>query len=859
MPSQNHQDAQPVLQAVPAVLDALDRHSAAVLVAPPGTGKTTGVPPAIAAHHEGRGPCHRTVVVVPRRMAARAAAKRMAENAGEVVGGRFGYSVRDDRAVGPRTVVEAVTPGLLLRRIQADPELTGTTTVILDEFHERSLDLDLLLALLLDVRDGLREDLRLLVMSATLDVTAVAGVLGDRTPVISVEAPLHPVTTHWRAGSAHEPITRRVAEVVVEAVGRTEGDVLVFLPGRAEITATARLLSGRLGTTPRVLELHGSLSGRRQDEILSRRPSEARRVILSTSIAETSLTVPGVRTVVDSGLRRYRAVSPATGVPTLRTGAVSLSGADQRRGRAAREAPGTCFRLWSRSDEELRRRHDPPEITVADLSPLLLTTTAWGASSPEELTWLDPPTTGALATARTLLGDLGAIDASARLTAHGRSLAAFGFHPRVAAIAAHSAAIGARRVGAEVLAVLDHTRSTRVDLADEVRRIRSGTSTVPAREVQAWSRRIERVAGTGDANGPATDGPATDGPGGRLDATIASVVLAGYADRLARRRDDRRSVYLLRHGGEVELPAVERHLQDAPWLVVIDLDARSDAARPGRIHLAAGIDGAQVEDLISRAGRAGAIDLHVTHTWDPSDGSTATSTTRRLGAITLDVTRRRSIPIEALEHEVTVLIAEKGPSVLRHWCGLSNMLARIAFMRARDPRGGWPDLSEEYLARSAPRWVPILIARATSAGSGNSSPGCNDVEVSGFDPGPAAIEGAILTGHPTGLRRQLDRHVPEAWKHPDGRSFKLGYGAVDGDPGSVLLSVRLRDLLGVDEHPSVGGDLRVTVELLSPAGRALQRTDDLPGFWRGSYTQVRSEMRGRYPKHPWPERPWEGR
>lgn len=846
--SRDHLSPQPVLTAVPAVLDALDHHATAVLVAPPGTGKTTGVPPAIAAHREVRGPGGRTVVVVPRRMAARAAAKRMADNAGEAVGGRFGYSVRDDRAVSRRTVVEAVTPGLLLRRIQADPALTGVATVILDEFHERSLDQDLLLALLLDVRHGLREDLRILVMSATLDVTAVAGVLGDRTPVVSIEAPLHSVTTHWRPGSAHDPISRRVAEVVVEAVGTTEGDVLVFLPGRAEIGATARLLSGHLGDAVKVLELHGSLSSGEQDAVLSRRRSEARRVILSTSIAETSLTVPGVRTVVDSGLRRYQEVSPATGIPTLRTGAVSLSGADQRRGRAAREAPGTCFRLWSRSDEELRRRHDPPEITVADLSPLLLATTAWGASSPGDLQWLDPPPTHALGTARTLLGELGAIDPSSRLTPHGRTLAAFGFHPRVAAMATHAVSIYEHDVAAEVLAVLDRTAPSQVDLTEEVRRIRAGSSAVTSREVRSWIRRIERVAGSTEVEDPAITG--TEGP---LDSAIASVVLAGYADRLARRRADRKSVYLLRHGGEVELPREERHLQESPWLVVIDLDARSESEGPGRIHLAVAVEDNQVDDLLRRAERTGEIEVLVEHRWDPSDGSTTTSTTRRLGAITLDSTRRRGIPLDALEREVTALIAEQGPSVLRAWHELSNLLARFAFIRAHDPQGDWPDLSENALARSAPRWVRALIGLVTSTGSGDG----NDVR--SFDPDRRAIEAALLTGLPSGLRRQLDHHVPEVFKHPEGRRLRLEYGGVDGDPGSVLLTVRLQDLLGVDDHPSVGRGIPITVELQSPAGRVLQRTNDLHAFWRGTYAQVRAEMRGRYPKHSWPERPWEGR
>lgn len=838
----------PLLRATPELLAALDDHGTAVLVAPPGTGKTTGVPPAIAAHRNTGGADERIVVVVPRRMAARTAARYMADNVGETVGRRFGYSVRDDRAVSRRTIVEAVTPGLLLRRVQADPALTGTTTVILDEFHERSLDQDLLLALLLDVRHGLRGDLRLLVMSATLEAAAVAEVLGDPTPVVTVEAPIHPVTTHWRPGNVHEPISRRVAEVVVEAVGSNDGDVLVFLPGRAEIAATARQLGGRLGTDTRVLELHGSLSARQQDDVLSRPSRGPRRVILATSVAETSLTVGGVRTVVDSGLRRYQEVSRATGVPTLRTGVVSRSGADQRRGRAAREAPGTCYRLWSRVDDELRRRHDPPEITTAELSPLLLATTAWGASSPAELTWLSPPPASALHAASALLGELGAIDRSGLLTRLGSSMAAFGFHPRVAAMALRSVTADARDVAAEVLAVLDHSRSIKVDLAEEVRRIRSGCSIVPDREVQGWRRRIERAAAVGDADGST----AADTPG-RLEGAIASIVIAGYADRLARTRRERPGVYLLRHGGEVELPRGERHLQDAEWLAVIDLDARSDSKGPGRIHLAAALDDAQVDGIVSRAEEAGAIGSRVTCTWDPTDGSTTTTAARSLGAITIGTAKRRSIPRDALTREVTARIAVSGPSVLRNWGELSHLLSRLGFARSQDPHRGWPDLSEESLADLASRWVPTLITLGTIAGS---EPGD---EIRGFDPDRSAIEGALMTEVPDDLRRRLDRLAPESWARPDGRRFRLAYGALDGDPASVLLSVRLQDLLGVDDHPTVGGDIRVTVELLSPAGRALQLTKDLPGFWRGAYAQVRSEMRGRYPKHAWPERPWEGR
>ncbi|MEZ5237877.1 MAG: helicase-related protein, partial [Microthrixaceae bacterium] len=400
-----------------------------MFVAPPGTGKTTGMPPALAGRPHG--PDRRMVVVVPRRMAARAAA-RMAAMSGETVGQTFGYSVRDDRRVGRRTVVEMVTPGLLLRRVQSDPALEGISTVLLDEFHERSLDQDLLLALLVELRGAIRQDLGLVVMSATLDVAPVRSLLGALTddggevPLIEVSSPVHPIDTHWRPGSAHDRISDRVRDVVLEAMGDQEGDVLAFLPGRGEISATARGLRDRLGRTgsgrgargaaAEVIELHGTSPAAVQEMVLEPRAAGPRRIVLATAVAETSITVPGVRVVVDSGLSRFQSFDPGTGLPALRTGSVSLSTAEQRRGRAGREAPGHCYRLWARRDEELMRAHDPPEITRADLAGLLLATSVWGASSPSELKWLDPPPKAAVDAARVLLAELGALDDDGRPT-----------------------------------------------------------------------------------------------------------------------------------------------------------------------------------------------------------------------------------------------------------------------------------------------------------------------------------------------------------------------------------------------------------------------------------------------------------
>ncbi len=766
----------PVLEALDDLAVALARHGSAVLVAPPGTGKTTGIPPALIRHspelvHDAQ---HRIVVVVPRRMAARAAAGRMATSAGESVGDRFGYSVRDDRSVSDRTVVEVVTPGLLLRRIQADPELTTTATVVLDEFHERSVDQDLLLALLLDTRAALRPDLRLLAMSATLDIRAVSELLGSSTgdrqvPVIEVESPLYPLTTHWRPGNVQHRISDRVAEVVREALNESAhdgagGDVLVFLPGRGEISATRRALSGRMGSGTVVVELHGSLDPKAQDEILNRAPAGPRRVILSTAIAETSITVPGVRAVVDSGLRRYQEVNPSTGIPSLRTGSVSLSGAEQRSGRAAREAPGVSFRLWSKSDEELRRRHDPAEITRAELSSLLLATRSWGASSPRELSWVDPPPLPAVTRAEELLRDLGALDESGRLTSLGRSLAAFGFHPRTAAMALRAAHIGATELGAQVLAAVDQRQNTRVDLAEEVRAIDSGISRGPTRhEVRRWRRRIDSVTRTRRVLG--VDATDQSNRPWDIDDMVADIALAGYADRLARRRQDRDGIYLLRHGGEVELPGAERTLGDSDWLLVIDLDARSDSVGAGRIHSAVAVNEQLLGELISRADASAEIDSTTTFAWNPHDGTTSTTRTRRLGAIMLEETRWRTITPDALTAVVTERIAAEGPSVLRGWEELSSLRSRLGYLRATGSDDSLPDLSDEAVAATADQWVPTLVALTKPGNTGRrgrSSTG----ELRGFDPDATSLETALLSGLTYEQRQVLDREAPRALDPP---------------------------------------------------------------------------------------------
>ena len=846
----------PVLEVIDELRDALAGPGAAVLVAPPGTGKTTGVPPALLDEPwaaEGR-----IVVLEPRRLAARMAAARMASVAGERVGATFGYSVRGDRAVGASTRVEVVTEGLFVRRLQRDPSLEGVSAVLLDEFHERSLDSDLALALVLDVRASLRPDLRVVVMSATIDADPIAAVLGaEDAPVPTVEAvaPIFPVETRYRHGSAHDRLEDRVATVVGEALRSDTGDVLVFLPGRPEIHRTARRLE-QLGVPGgvSVVELHGSLSPAEQDRAVQLDPDGRRRVILSTSLAETSITVPGVRVVIDAGRRRTVRADPHTGLPTMTTVAASRAAADQRRGRAGRLGPGVGYRLWSESEDRHRPTADTPEIVDGELTALVLQLRAWGVAEPSDLSWLDPPPPPPVDRAVALLTTLGAIDDDGALTTRGRRMADIGFHPRLAAVALAASEHGIDpHLAAEVLAVLETSRSGELDVAERVRSLRRGDAPGDARHaVREWSRTLgisrgsaasDRDAASADASSASTDE--------QLDAAVARLLLAGYPDRVARRRDSTRrddrgrdvAVFHLRSGGEVAIAKGPdaHHLTRAEWIVVADLDG-GDTGRTGRLHLGAAIDAAIVLDELG-----GAVTVDDVVEWDATRDDLTAVRRRSLGAITVDEDRLRHPDRDAVTRAVLRAVADD-LSLLAGLTRVAGLRARVAFLRAT--RGDeWPDWSDEALAATVDDWL------APFAGSARRRADLARIDV----------RQALTSRLSWDQQRSLDELAPTEWQLPSsrgdkggGRRVPLHYGTLGGEPASVTASIRLRDLLGTDEHPRVAG-IAVSVELLSPAGRPLQRTADLPGFWRGSYAQVRAEMRGRYPKHPWPERPWEPR
>jgi len=588
-----------------------------------------------------------------------------------------------------------------------------------------------------------------------------------------------------------------------------------------------------------VAELHGSLSPAEQESVIRPDPLGRRRVVLSTSLAETSITVPGVRVVIDAGRRRSVRTDPHTGLPALTTGPVSRAGADQRRGRAGRTAPGVAYRLWGENEDRHRPAADTPEIIDGDLAPLVLQLLAWGVDDPSDLGWLDPPPERSLDHARSLLQMLGAID-SGRLTARGRELAQIGFHPRLAAVAAEGRRLGSAEVAAEVVAVLETSRSGDVDLAERVRELRSGRASGDVEHALAQWRRTLEVARPRGRSGSGRDDTS-------LDDIVARVLLAGYPDRVARRRtatrtDDRgreRTVFHLRSGGEVAVPGTDHSFERATWMVVADLDGGADA-RSGRIHLAAVIRDEVVHEVLGRD-----LELEEVVRWDAERGDVTAFRQRRLGAITFDRQPLRDPPRAAMQHAVAEAVEHEGLSLLGRMGDAASLRARVELLRAAGVRTGsadWPDFSDTHLAATAEVWLSGRLDRARHRKD------LDRIDVR------AALEQQLAWDQ----TRALGELAPTHWELASAKKVPLRYGEVDGEPATVLASVRLRDALGTDVHPTVAdGRVPVTVELLSPAGRPVQRTNDLPGFWRGSYADVRADLRGRYPKHPWPERPWE--
>ncbi len=801
----------PIDDALPQLVAALLKSSAAVLVAPPGAGKTTRVP--LVLMDEPWAANKKILVLEPRRIAARAAAERMAATLGERVGDTVGLRVRFGSKVSKKTRVEVVTEGVFTRLILDDPSLDGIAAVLFDEFHERSLDADLGLALARDAQQGLREDLKLLVMSATLDGARVGKLLGD-APVVESEGRAFPVETRYPGRDARDPIERPMADAILRALRADPGSVLAFLPGQAEIRRAETLLKERIDDpNVDVVALYGALDASVQDRAIEPAPPGKRKVVLATSIAETSITILGVRIVVDSGLARVPRYEPDVGLTRLETVRVSRAAADQRRGRAGRTEPGVCYRLWDEPQTASLEPYAKPEILAADLSGMMLDLAEWGATDPAKLSFLDPPPHGAWSEAKILLTELHAVDAQGRITDEGRKLRALPLPPRLARMVVDAAAEGAGERAAEIAAIVSERGLGGVDVdlghrLDQFRRDRSRRGEDARRMAKRWAE---------DA------GKATK----QSDLSPGSILALAYPDRIAKSRGADGAFLLANgRGGNVD-PASA--LAREPFLAVAEM---TGIAARARILLAAPIT---LEEIEARFGDE--IETREEITFDPGSGSLRGRRAERLGALAL---AERPMQIEASTEAAQKLaegIARVGLAKLPWTKALQQWRDRVMFLR-RHLGDEWPDLSDEALGKAAGEWLAPILEGKTSL----AQVGADD------------LGNALQSLMPWNMKRKLDEEAPTHFNAPSGSSVPIDYEAEEGPK----LSIRVQELFGLDKHPSVAqGKVPLIVELLSPAHRPVQLTRDLPGFWRGSYGAVKTEMKGRYPRHPWPDNPLE--
>ncbi|MFJ5306049.1 ATP-dependent helicase HrpB [Streptomyces sp. NPDC088350] len=824
-------DALPVRSALPGLDAALEAGGAAVLVAPPGTGKTTLVPLALAGllGEGNQGPARRVVVAEPRRIAARAAARRMAWLLGEKVGESVGYTVRGERVVGRHARVEVVTTGVLLQRLQRDQELTGVDAVILDECHERHLDADTVAAFLVDVREALRPELRLVAASATTDAQGWARLLGG-APVIEAEGVAYPVEVVWTPparpvrpphGMRVDPaLLTHVASTVRRALGERDGDVLCFLPGVGEIARVAGQL-GALGDVD-VLQVHGRAPAAVQDAVLS--PGARRRVVLATSVAESSLTVPGVRVVVDSGLAREPRVDHARGLSALATVRASQAAGRQRAGRAGREAPGAVYRCWAEAEDARLPRFPAPEIKVADLTAFALQAACWGDPGASGLALLDAPPSGGMAAARGVLAAVGAVDSDGRATSRGVQLARLGLHPRLG-----RALLDTGAAGAEVVALLSEEapREYGDDLAGALRLARRGGDAYATR----WRTEVRRLRAVAtEFSHPPTRNPVpmkgtveASADAVRDDALVGLVAALAYPERVAKADG---GSYLLVSGTRAEVGAASA-LRGAPWIAVAVAD-RPIGKGHARVQLGAVVD----EDVARFAAGALLSEADEVH-W--ADGDVVARRVERLGAVELAVRPLRDADPVAVREALVEGLRQEGFGLLRWSADAQVLRQRLAFLYL-NVGAPWPDVSDDALHARVDEWLEPELGRARRRGD----------------------LGRIEAGQ--GLRRllpwasgdagRLDALAPERFVVPSGSRVRIDYA----NPEQPVLAVKLQEMFGLHESPTVAG-VPVLVHLLSPAGRPAAVTADLASFWKDGYNGVRAELRGRYPKHPWPEDP----
>jgi ATP-dependent helicase HrpB len=795
----------PVEEILPQLQAALAERTSAVLVAPPGAGKTTLVPLRLldAAWLGER----KIIMLEPRRLAARAAAERMAKTLGERVGERVGYRVRMQSKVSARTRIEVVTEGVFSRMILDDPSLEGVGAVIFDEFHERSLDADLGLALARDAQGLLRDDLRLLVMSATLDGAAVARLLGD-APVIESQGRAFPVETRYLGRDERARLEERVARAVQRALAEESGSILVFLPGQGEILRTAGLLAEQIRRPDLMLApLYGAMEPAAQDKAIAPAAPGMRKVVLATSIAETSLTIEGVRVVIDAGLARVPRFDPASGLTRLATVRVSRAAADQRRGRAGRTQPGVAYRLWDEAETRALPAFADPEILDADLSGLALDLARWGAREPDALAFLDPPPSAAFNEARNLLVRLEALAADGVLTRHGEALSEFPLSPRLAHMVLKANLSGQAGRAALIAALLTERGLGGRDADLRHRLDALGRDRSPrARDAKTLAARWEALAGK---------------PGKEPEAADGLLLAYAYPERIAKARGGT-GEFQLTTGRGAFVEATDA-LAREKWLAVAEMGGGD---RRDRILLAAPLD----DDELA-AGFASQFEVE--ERLDESGGGRLrVKRVTRLGKLAVREEIDENPDPSLIAQALAAKVRQEGVGKLGWGEAATSLRARIAYLRGLGQ--DWPDLSDEGLSARLDDWlVPLLHGRRSLA-----------------ELKPDLLDGALRSLIPWDQQRRLDGDAPARWTAPTGNSFAIDYGA----EGGPRVEVRVQEVFGLDAHPAVGGQ-PLTLSLLSPAHRPIQTTKDLPGFWRGSWKDVRSDMRGRYPKHVWPEDP----
>lgn len=820
----------PVSAILPRLLSALAEERKAVLVAPPGAGKTTCVPLAL---FKALKPDARIILLEPRRIAARAAAQRMAQLLNERIGETVGLRSRFDTRISARTRIEVVTEGVFTRMILSDPSLEGIDAVLFDEFHERSLDADFGLALCLDTKSELRDDLSILVMSATIAGSHVAKLLGN-APVIESSGRMYPVETRYLGRDPHARIEDQMANAIDLALRQETGSILAFLPGQGEIKRTADRLDDRFEKDAvTICPLYGALPHSEQDIAISPAPNGKRKVVLTTSIAETSLTIEGVRVIVDSGLARVPRFEPGAGITRLETVRASRASVDQRQGRAGRTEPGVCYRLWDEPQTRALIEFTEPEILAADLTGLLLDCADWGIADPLELRWLDNPPQSALDAARQDLQQLGALDETSRITSFGRDLRQLPLPPRLAAMvltgARTSKATG--KAAAEIAALLVERGlgGTNTDLRERLDRFRREKSN-RARQMQnlaaSWSKSAYKAAQKRDrqSDQPNQNQGATETS---FNHSIAAHLAVAFPDRIAKQRGAP-GQYLLASGRGAKLDPTEA-LAKEPFLVVAELQG---AAAATRILSAAPL----TEDELNEIAHKRIVETSDVE-YDQSSRSLRQRTVKKLGAITLR-SEPGSIKKEDSEHHARILaegIANEGISRLPWSPAQKQLRHRIVFLQKAGDET-LPDLSDEALARDAATWLAPFLVRKTRAD-----------EITAND-----LEQALAVLIPRHLSEHLKKAAPTHFAAPTGHSHPIDYEG----PGAPALNIRVQELYGLKDHPAIAnGKLPLTLNLLSPASRPIQITKDLPGFWQGSWAAVKAEMKGRYPKHPWPDDP----